>query len=78
MKLDRKSLERGLQRLYYVLWGLFVSIFLVGVAAQEMRGLPRSEGELALFWASVFLIVVAVPWLVLILIRWIYRGFVSS
>lgn len=67
-----RSLEVGVQRIYYVLWFIFTSGMLYSIYTVIDDGKVPISAILA-FWIS---IAVLGPYVVMLAIRWIYRGFV--
>lgn len=73
-----KSFEVGVQRLYYVAWLAVAGIGIV-TNADELRQQYGHIGDVDLFkFIASSLVVCIAPWVVMRLIRWVYRGFVPA
>ncbi|MGJ7498428.1 hypothetical protein ACSFA8_25660 [Variovorax sp. RT4R15] len=67
------NFERGMQRLYYAFWALWTIGFTAVGLYQVLTGYRFHADEIATWFA---LAIVAPPALMLV-IRWVYRGFRS-
>lgn len=79
--MSRKAFEVGIQRAYYVLWVLFFCGLIVGMSEDASRNgaLSGDITQLLLTFAGAVLVIgVAIPWLLMRAVRWIYSGVVNA
>ncbi len=75
MSTVRHRFEVGIQRLYYVLWGIGSPLYVFMVISETEDTHLKTHWELQLLWVGLFSMAVIVPWVGMRLVRWVYRGF---
>ena len=73
-----KNFETGLQRAYYVAWGLVAPVMAVFIAYEFFDNLDRRTPEQVLQYTGALLGFVLGPAVLMYAARWIYRGFVPK
>jgi hypothetical protein len=75
--MKKETIEAGIQRLYYALWAGFSCIYLFGYTTQlaEYGSSLDLAGIDALVVVGIYLGIVIAPGVLMVAVRWVYRGF---
>lgn len=74
--MQRKQVETGCLRIYYVIWFLF-TVGMSSALVHEFAPDVFSNLDYALLGLAVLLCFV-LPWMLLVVFRWVYQGFLAN